>query len=66
MGEDLFMCAQDSKSKFYIDYYLSDGLIITEDLLNEIREFSLAYSADYKIEESNQLILELSKYIQKK
>jgi len=63
MAYELFICSQMKSSKFCIDFYLKQGLKITDTLLNEIMKHAEDNRNDFEIEKAIELIDELRHYV---
>ena len=61
MGYELFICA-NYYSKFCIDFYIQQGLKITDTLLKEIMKNAEENSDDFEIEKTIELIEELKQF----
>lgn len=64
MAYELFICANYNSSKFCIDFYLTQGLKITEGLIEKIIEIAEENEYDFDYENTEKLIIELQKKIE--
>ena len=59
MGYELFICANYNSSKFCVDFYLANGLKITQTLLHKMLEFAEENQDEFDIENTIKLVEEL-------
>lgn len=60
---ELFICANFNSSMEYIDFYISVGLTVTEELLNEVMRIAQENQEYFEIEKTERLIEELKSRI---
>lgn len=63
MSEELFVCANFDFCMEYIDFYISVGLVITEELLNEVMKIAQENQEYFETEKTERLIEELKSRI---
>lgn len=63
MSEELFICANFESAMEYIDFYISLGLVITEELLNVVMRIGYENQEYFEIEKTERLIEELKSRI---
>lgn len=59
MGQELFVCANYNSSKFCVDFYLSKGLKITQELIEKLLKIADDNRADFSYENTLKLVEEL-------
>lgn len=59
MGQELFICANYNSSKFCVDFYLSQGLKITQELIDKMLKIADENRADFDYENTLKLVVEL-------
>lgn len=65
MSYELFICANYNSSKFCVDFYLSQGLKITEELIAEMLKIAEEHQDDFDIENTVKLVEELKQEMPK-
>lgn len=59
MGQELFICANYNSSKFCVDFYLSHGLKITQELIDKMLKIAEENREDFDYENTLKLVEEL-------
>jgi len=59
MAYELFICSQYNSSKFCVDFYLSHGLKITQELIHKMLKIAEDNRADFDYESTLKLVEEL-------
>lgn len=63
MSDELVICANFESSMEYIDFYISVGLVITEELFNEVMKIAQENQEYFETEKTERLIEELKSRI---
>lgn len=65
MAYELFICANYNSSKFCIDFYITQGMKITEGLIEKIIEIAEENEFDFEFENTKKLVEELKSKMSK-